>query len=94
MEGAHGWFDFGARGDVVGDIVDEGGEGDAPRVCLCSGLGVSGVKCFFVRRVIWERRVKRRAVLCGLFVCHCCCCLVDWELGVQELRLRAMMEEK
>lgn len=47
MEGAHGWFDFGARGDVVGDIVHEGGEGDAPRVCLCSGLGCQWCEMFF-----------------------------------------------
>lgn len=49
---------------------------------------------FFLHGGFGDMRVKRRAVLCGLFVCHCCCCLFGWELGVEELRFRAMMEEK
>lgn len=34
LEAAEGGFDIFARGDVVGDVVDEGGYGDPAGVCL------------------------------------------------------------
>ena len=40
LEAAEGGFDIFARGDVVGDVVDEGGYGDPAGVCLgcyCAG---------------------------------------------------------
>lgn len=35
LEGAEGRLDFLAGGDVVADIVDEGGDGDPARVGFC-----------------------------------------------------------
>lgn len=34
LEATEGGLDVVARGDVVGDIIDEGGDGDPARVCL------------------------------------------------------------
>lgn len=34
LEAAEGGLDVFARGDVVADIIDEGGDGDPARVCL------------------------------------------------------------
>ena len=34
LEATEGGFDIFARGDVVGDIIDERGDGDPARVCL------------------------------------------------------------
>lgn len=60
MKRAEGGFDFCAGVDVVGDIVDEGGDGDAACVCLGgAGDGFTAVLCVFMFSlpiVIAERR--------------------------------------
>jgi hypothetical protein len=48
LEGAEGRLDFLAGGDVVADIVDEGGDGDPARVGLCCyRAGLEGLVFWF-----------------------------------------------
>lgn len=59
MERAEGGFDFGAGVDVVGDIIGEGRERDAARVC--AGFGGGGftvsMRKWLVRILVRDRGV-------------------------------------
>lgn len=59
MKRAQGGLDFCAGVDIVGDIVDEGGDGDSTRVCLGGagdGFTVVFVCLVSLPIVIAERR--------------------------------------
>lgn len=87
LEAAEGGFDIFARGDVVGDVVDEGSYGDPAGVCLgcyCAGhcqiWYVKGVRLCIKRewdrtgRTAWRGRMIFFLFInspCGGFLCHC-----------------------
>lgn len=82
MEGAEGWFDVGAGCDVVGYVVDEGGEGDAAGVCL-GFLGLGGwflgllVLLLLLLFILGLGSVGKVTIGAGIVVSGGC----FWELG-------------